>query len=98
MTPRTWKFSLFLTTISLNTVFNNKSVKISSQIYLTFIINHYLTSAIFLVVLHLSVPLILGHDWLLENMVQIDYEHKLINIKSPNLKTPLKLIVDDQII
>lgn len=58
-----------LTTISLNTALNNNMVKISSQIYLVFTINYYVTSAIFIVVPIQSVSFILGSDWLLEKTV-----------------------------
>lgn len=65
-----------LTGILLTTALNNKSVKINSQIYLTFFINDYETFGIFLIVPQFSIPLILGTDWVIENSVIIDYNKK----------------------
>jgi len=83
-----------LTGILLTTALSNKSVKINSQIYLTFFINDYETFGIFLIVPQLSTPLILGTDWLIENGVIIDYNKKEISLpKIPN-SISFKLITD----
>jgi len=62
--PTPNKIPLFpLNGISLTTALSNKSVKIKFQIYLNFSIQNYETFGIFLIVPHLSTPLILGTDF-----------------------------------
>lgn len=93
--PLQYKIPLFpLNSISLTTALSNKSVKIKSQIYLNFSIDDYDTFGVFLVVPHLSTPLILGTDWLLENGVTIDYRAKEISLPSLKTTIPFKLISD----
>lgn len=93
--PSQHKIPLFpLTGVLLTTALSNKSVKIKSQIYLTFSINNYETFGIFLVVPQLSTSIILGTDWLLENGVTIDYNAKEISLPSVTNNIPFKLIVD----
>jgi len=93
--PTQDKIPLFsLNGILLTTSFNNKSVKIKSQIYLNFSIQNYETFGIFLIVPHLFVPLILGTDWLMENGMTIDCNAKEISLPSLNDKIPFKLIID----
>lgn len=77
-----------LSGIFLTTAVTKKSVKIDSQIYLTFNIDNNNTHAIFLVVPKLFTPLILGTDWLLENNVQTNYETKQIIL--PSLRTVIR--------
>lgn len=93
--PNQHKIPLFpLTNILLTTALSNKTVKIKSQIYLTFSIKNYETHGIFLIVPQLSTPLILGTDWLLENGVTIDYNKKEISIITVKDKIPFCLITD----
>lgn len=93
--PSQNKVPLFpLNGILLTTALNNKSIKIKSQIYLNFSIQNYETFGIFLAVPHLSTPLILGTDWMVENGVTIDYSTKEISLPSLKNKIPFKLIVD----
>ncbi|CAI6343011.1 unnamed protein product [Macrosiphum euphorbiae] len=93
--PSQNKIPLFpLNGILLTTALNNKSIKLKSQIYLNFSIQNYETFGIFLVVPHLSTPLILGTDWLVENGVTIDYSTKEISLPSLKNKIPFKLIAD----
>lgn len=63
-----------VTNLTLSTALHGKTVKIRSQIYLTFRIQTFTSSVVCLVVPDLSIPLIFGNDWLSENKVHIDYE------------------------
>lgn len=83
-----------LTCILLTTAIQGKTIRVSSQVYLTFNINDIIFHAIFLVVPLLSTPLILGSDWLQENHVNISYEHKEITLASCNIIIPFNLIPD----
>lgn len=76
----------------LTTAITNKSVKINSQIYLNFYINDYKTHAIFLIVPHLSTPLILGTDWLVENGINLNYNTRKILFPSPFKSVPFKIV------
>lgn len=63
----------------LKTAITNKSVKINFQIYIDFHINNFKIRAIFLIAPHLSIPIILGIDWLLENNISLNYKTIEIN-------------------
>lgn len=76
----------------LKTAITNKSVKINIQIYINFSINQFKTHAIFLIVPHLSTPLILGTDWLLENNISLNYKSREIILPSPYTPVPFKII------
>jgi len=93
--PSKFEIPIFpLSGILLTNALSHKTVKINSQIYLTFNVNRYETFGIFPVVPQLSTPLILGTDWLLENGVNIDYSKKEVFI--PSLESiPFKVVVDD---
>jgi len=80
--------------ILLTTALSHKSVKIKSQIYLTFKIQNYETHGVFLVVPQLSTSLILGTDWLLDNGVKIDYDKKQITLLPLKDKIPFTVIAD----
>lgn len=81
-----------LTGIFLKTAITNKSVKINSQIYVNFNINNFNTHAIFLIVPHLSTPLILGTDWLLENDISLNYKNREISLPPPHTPVPFKIM------
>lgn len=83
-----------LTGILLTTALSYKSVKIKSQIYLTFKIQNYETHGVFLVVQQLSTSLILSTDWLLEYGVNIYYDKKQIILPSLKDKIPFTIISD----
>lgn len=84
--------SFSLTGIFLKTAITNKSVKINSQIYINFYINNFNTHVIFLIVPHLSTPLILGTDWLLENDISLNYKNREISLPSPHAPVPFKIV------
>lgn len=91
--PSNFKIPSFpLSGIFLKTAITNKSVKINSQVYINFNINHFKTHAIFLIVPHLSTPLILGTDWLLENNISLNYKTREIILPPPNAPVPFKII------
>lgn len=93
--PSKHEIPLFpLTGIFLTTAISNKTVKVNSQIYLTFQIHNFSTFGIFLVVPQLSTPLILGTDWLLENGVEINYSTKEISLPSLSSRIPFNCITD----
>lgn len=81
-----------LSSIFLKTAISNKSVKINSQVYVNFNINNFKTHAIFLIVPHLSTPLILGTDWLLENDISLNYKTRKIILPPPNDPISFKII------
>lgn len=89
-TPETPMFPL--TSMLLTTALSNKTVKVNSQIYLPFHVGEFKSHAILLVVPRLSMPLILGTDWLLENKVKIDYETKEVYLATSQSKIPFKLV------
>lgn len=67
--------------VLLFTAIGKKSAHVKQQILCDIKVENFQCSSSFLIVPHLSNPIILGNDWLLENRAIVDYEKKMIFIR-----------------
>lgn len=65
--------------VSISTALKGKNKKVTLQAFVNFKIHDTETKAVFLIVPGLSSPIILGSDWLTENLVKIDYSIKEVS-------------------
>lgn len=87
--PSKFKIPIYpLTGVFLSTALTGKTSKISIQIFVTIHMNDQSLNAVLLVVPQLTVPLILGNDWLGEHNVLLDYHTRSVSFPSLNFKIP----------
>jgi len=67
-----------MTGVTITTAVQGRSKKVTQQVLLNIIIDAEPVEGIFLVVPHLTAPMILGDDWLTRNQVILDYQNHLI--------------------
>lgn len=65
-----------ITGITISMAVQGHSKKVTQQALIPFSIAHCCTDCIFLIVPHLSTPVILGDNWLKQNQVILDYQGK----------------------
>ena len=84
-----------VTGVTISTAVNGRSKKVTRQVFLPLFISNHHAPGIFLVVPHLTKPIILGDDWLCRHGVIINYITKNIEFPQWDMIKPFRPDVEE---